>query len=203
MNFLAHLRLSGENEQIMVGNFIADHIRGNKIKRYPPGVIVGIELHRKIDFYTDHHPVFMQSRQRMHEKYHKYAGVIMDIFYDHFLAVNWKDYSEIDLHSFVSFCYGVMVKNYTMLPAYTKRILPFMIFQNWLVNYSNMQGLQRSFDGMAKRATFNSNMDKVIGDLKKDYKLYEAEFQLFFPDIIGFSENEMKKLLNDDKSLIL
>ena len=201
MNFLAHLRLSGENEQIMVGNFIADHIRGNKIKRYPQGVIVGIELHRKIDYYTDHHPVFMQSRQRMHEKYHKYAGVIMDIFYDHFLAVNWKDYSEIDLHSFVSFCYGVMVKNYTLLPAHTKRILPFMIIQNWLVNYSNMQGLQRSFDGMAKRATFNSNMDKVLVDLKKDYKLYESEFKLFFPDILVYVENEMKLLQSEEKGI--
>lgn len=199
MNFLAHLRLSGENEQIMVGNFVADHIRGNKIKRYPTGVIVGIELHRKIDYYTDHHPVFMQSRERMHEKYHKYAGVIMDIFYDHFLAVNWRDYSEIDLHSFVSFCYGVLLKNYTLLPAHTKRILPFIILQNWLVNYANMQGLQRSFDGMAKRATFNSNMDKVIVDLKKDYKLYEAEFKLFFPDIIEYTNEEMKKLLEVER----
>jgi acyl carrier protein phosphodiesterase len=195
MNFLAHLRLSGDNEQIMVGNFVADHIRGNKIKRYPSNVIVGIELHRKIDYYTDHHPVFVQSRERLHEKYHKYAGVIMDIFYDHFLAVNWKNYSEIDLHSFVSFCYGVLLKNYTLLPAHTKRILPFIILQNWLVNYSNMQGLQRSFDGMAKRAKFNSNMDKVIFDLKKDYKLYEAEFKLFFPDIIEYTNQEMKVLM--------
>lgn len=199
MNFLAHLRLSGENEQIMIGNFIADHIVGNKLAKYPPKVVIGVELHRKIDYYTDHHPVFIKGKERLHKNYHKYAGVILDIFYDHFLAVNWKTYSDIDLHSFVSFSYGVLLKNYPILPMPTKKLLPFIIVQNWLVNYSNFPGLQRAFDGMAKRASFKSNMEKVLVDLKKDYKLYDAEFNQFFPDMLAFAEAEMEKMLNTPK----
>ncbi len=191
MNFLAHLKLSGDHEKIMLGNFIADHIRGNKIHHFPQEVIDGIMLHRKIDYYTDHHPAFIQTRTRLHKKYHKYAGVIADIFYDHFLARNWDEYAEISLSHFTSYSYGILLRNYTILPRKTKQLLPFIIMQNWLASYGKFDGLTRAFDMMARRAKNKSNMEFAVNDLQADYELYKADFERFFPDIAAFCENEL------------
>jgi len=194
MNFLAHLKLSGDHEKIMLGNFIADHIRGNKIQHYPQEVIDGIMLHRKIDYYTDHHPAFIQTRNRLHKKYHKYAGVIADIFYDHFLARNWDEYSEISLSHFTSYSYGILLRNYSLLPRRTKQLLPFIIMQNWLASYGKFDGLNRAFEMMARRAKNKSNMEFAVEDLQADYELYKADFDRFFPDIAAFCENELNIL---------
>lgn len=198
MNYLAHLKLSGDHEYIMLGNFIADHIRGNKIERYPKEVVDGIMLHRKIDYYTDHHPEFMKTRARLHTKYHKYAGVIADVFYDHFLAKNWSEFSEFHLSSFTSYSYGIMLRNYSMLPSTTKKILPFFIMQNWLASYAKMEGLRRSFQVLARRANYKSNMEYVVDDLIDDYELYEAEFRAFFPDIAAYCQKELDILFPAD-----
>ena len=199
MNFLAHLKLSGDHEYIMLGNFIADHIRGNKISHLPQEVIDGIMLHRRIDYYTDHHPEFMKTRARLHEKYHKYAGVIADIYYDHFLAKNWNDYSEYHLSSFTTYSYGILLRHYSLLPSRTKKILPFFIMQNWLTSYRKFEGLRRSFQYMAKRANFKSDMEFAVEDLIDDYELYEAEFKAFFPDIATYCQNELDKLFPADR----
>jgi acyl carrier protein phosphodiesterase len=199
MNFLAHLKLSGDHEKIMLGNFIADHIRGNKIHHFPQEIIDGIMLHRKIDYYTDHHPAFIQTRTRLHKKYHKYAGVIADIFYDHFLARNWDDYSEISLSHFTSYSYGVLLRNYTILPRKTKQLLPFIIMQNWLASYGKFDGLTRAFDMMSRRAKNKSNMEFAVHDLRADYDLYQADFERFFPDIAAFCENELAILFPGEK----
>ncbi len=198
MNYLAHLKLSGDHEYIMLGNFIADHIRGNKIERYPKEVVDGIMLHRKIDYYTDHHPEFMKTRARLHPKYHKYAGVIADVFYDHFLAKNWSEFSEFHLSSFTSYSYGIMLRNYSILPSKTKKILPFFIMQNWLTSYAKMEGLRRSFQVLARRANYKSNMEYVVDDLIDDYELYEAEFRAFFPDIAAYCQKELDILFPAD-----
>ncbi len=199
MNFLAHLKLSGDHEYIMLGNFIADHIRGNKISHLPQEVIDGIMLHRKIDYYTDHHPEFMKTRARLHEKYHKYAGVIADVIYDHFLAKNWNDYSEHALSSFTTYSYGILLRHYSLLPSTTKKILPFFIMQNWLTSYRKFEGLRRSFQILSKRANFKSNMEYAVEDLIDDYELYEAEFRAFFPDIATYCQNELDILFPADQ----
>lgn len=199
MNFLAHLKLSGDHEKIMLGNFIADHIKGNKIHHFPQEVKDGIMLHRKIDYYTDHHPAFIQTRTRLHKKYHKYAGVIADIFYDHFLARNWDDYAEISLSHFTSYSYGILLRNYTILPRKTKQLLPFIIMQNWLASYGKFDGLTRAFDMMALRAKNKSNMEFAVNDLQADYELYKADFERFFPDIAAFCEKELSILFPGEK----
>lgn len=186
MNYLAHLFLSGDSEHLLLGGFIADHIKGNKISRYSEEVKKGIELHRHIDYYTDHHPVFIETRARLHLNQHKYAGVVADILYDHFLSIHWKKFSKLELPNYVSYCYGMLLRNYTMLPAKTKKILPFIIMQNWLVNYQSFEGLNRSFEMMARRVKYKSNIATAVQDLKTDYKAYNDEFLAFFPDIQKF-----------------
>ncbi len=112
MNFLAHLYLSGKNEELIVGNFIADHVKGNNVFKYNEGIQKGIRLHREIDTFTDTHPVFLKSKNRLATDYRKYAGVIVDMFYDHFLSANWKLYDDEDLESFVDRMHDVIIKRY-------------------------------------------------------------------------------------------
>ena len=192
MNFLAHLYLSPEDEHITLGNFIADAVKGKDFNKYNDKIKEGILLHRAIDKYTDQHPVFRRSSQRLNVKYKKYSVVIIDIYYDHFLARNWEDYSKTDLVDFVSRAYKILAKNYFLLPKKSKRILPFMIAQNWLVGYANFVDLQRVFNGMARRTAFDSGMENALTDLKNNYTIFENDFREFFPELIEF-----KSFIND------
>ncbi|MFO7613661.1 MAG: ACP phosphodiesterase [Bacteroidales bacterium] len=185
MNFLGHLFLSGKNEDIIVGNFIADAVKGNSFNKYPDGIAKGIRLHREIDHFTDHHPVFLSSRSRLYPRYRMYAGVIVDIYYDHYLAKNWQDFSEEKLQYVVSKAYFLLIRRIHLLPPGSKRILPFMITQNWLVNYKDLNSLQRVFNGMDRRTGHRSGMGGAIEDLLIHYQEYESEFKEFFREIIN------------------
>jgi acyl carrier protein phosphodiesterase len=184
MNFLAHLYLSPKNEEIMFGNFIADSVKGKVFDTYSEKIQQGILLHREIDQYIDSHPVFKESKKRLSPRYRMYSGVITDIFYDHFLAKNWSEYSDKELSRFVSSAYQMLIKKFLLLPARSKRTLPFMIAQNWLVNYANFKDLRKVFRGMSRRTSNTSPMLNAVDDLELHYELFEAEFRAFFPDII-------------------
>lgn len=189
MNFLAHLYLSGKNDEIALGNFIADAVKGKAILNYEENIKKGILLHREIDSFTDKHEVFKKSKKHLHNKYGRYSGVIVDIFYDHFLASNWKNYSKTELKDFTFNAYKFALKRYNILPKKTKRILPFMIAQNWLAGYANLNELKRVFYGMDRRTDFKSGMQCAVDDLLNKYPDFDEEFKTFFPDVIGFVEN--------------
>lgn len=190
MNFLAHLYLSGNSTELMIGNFIGDSVKGKNYKKYSNGIIEGITLHRKIDTYTDNHQIVMKSKIRLRPNYHKYAGVIVDVFYDHFLAANWIDYSPVPLYEYAQSVYNIMTDNLNNLPERTKEMLPYMVLGNWLVRYAKIDGIDRALKGMATRTKFRSNMEHAAGDLEKDYHLYETEFKTFFPELIKYVNSQ-------------
>ena len=196
MNFLAHAFLSGDDDNVLIGNFIADAVKGNNIDKFSEDIHKGILLHREIDKYTDHHPVFIQSRNRIEEEYGRYSGVVIDIYYDHFLAKNWEQYSNTDLSEFALKVYGLMLANYSILPPKSRRILPFMIIHNWLVGYSRFKDLQWVFNGMSRRSKkYNSGMEKAVESLKNDYENFGNDFQKFFPEMIEAAVGFRAKLL--------
>ncbi len=196
MNFLAHLYLSGDEEDVIVGNFVADAVKGNKLQGFPEGMERGIRLHREIDHYTDRHPVFRVSKSRLSPKYRMYAGVIVDLYYDHFLAKYWSEYSEEDLQKIVSRTYFLLIRRFNLLPPRSRRILPFMISQNWLVGYRDLAVLQKVFNGMSRRTSHPSGMENAIEDLQADYLSFENDFRAFFPDLI----KHIDKYRNDLKA---
>lgn len=195
MNFLAHLYLSGDNRELQFGNFIADAVKGSHMNGYPDMIRKGILLHREIDSFTDTHPVFRQSRRRLSVKYDKYSGVIVDLYYDHYLSKYWSDFSTSDIKKHVASAYLNLVLRFDLLPQRSKRILPFMITQNWLVGYADLDALKRVFKGMARRTNYLSGMENAVEDLENDYNLYEAEFREFFPEIIHHTEQHKKALI--------
>ncbi len=190
MNFLAHIYLSFGNDEITLGNFIADSIRGNRHKHLPINVQKGIMLHRAIDTFTDAHPTVRKSTRRLHKNYSHYSGVIVDIFYDHFLAKNWEQYSETPLDIFVEQFYDLLEENYTILPDGVKRMMPYMISDNWIYNYSNLDGISRVLSGMNRRTKNISKMNYAILDLETHYVEFEKEFSVFFEELIAYSKQK-------------
>jgi acyl carrier protein phosphodiesterase len=195
MNFLAHLYLSGNHPDLMVGNFIADHVKGNQIDLFKSSVKDGILLHRSIDAYTDGHQIVRQSVIRLRPAFRKYAGVIVDMFYDHFLAKNWHDYSEITLEVFTARCYSVLQNYKGPLPERTRKMLYFMVRDNWLLAYSRTEGIQAALDGMATRTSFYSGMENATEALLEGYDNYLMEFRKFFPDLIIHASNKRNELI--------
>ncbi|EAR01453.1 ACP phosphodiesterase [Maribacter sp. HTCC2170] len=194
MNFLAHIYLSFGDDEITIGNFIADSIRGNKIDHFPSRIQKGVLLHREIDTYTDSHSIPKISSKRLHKNYSHYSRVIVDIFYDHFLAKNWKSYSEIPLDVFVENFYDLLEDNYSVLPTGVQRMMPYMISDNWIYNYSKMEGIGRVLNGMNRRTKNRSKMNFAILDLEEHYNDFEKEFTLFFEELITFSKQKFISL---------
>ncbi|MFK7812619.1 MAG: ACP phosphodiesterase [Maribacter sp.] len=190
MNFLAHIYLSFEDDEITIGNFIADSIRGNKFKHLPKRVQKGIKLHREIDSFTDAHPTWRKSTKRLHKNYGHYSGIIVDIFYDHFLAKNWKQYSDTPLDVFVDNFYDLLEDNYDILPIGVHRMMPYMISDNWIFNYSKMKGIGKVLNGMNRRTKNKSKMNFAILDLEEHYEKFENEFTSFFEELTTFSKQK-------------
>ncbi len=187
MNYLAHIYLSGDNKMIKIGNFMADSIRGKSYEVYERDIKRGILLHRAIDSFTDMHPIYRQSKHRLHSKYGHYSGVIMDIFYDHFLAKNWSLYSKIPLEEFTTDFYILLETNYEILTDKVKSIIPHMRNKNWLLSYSTIEGLQIIMNQMNYRIKNRVPMDESIQELQEYYTEFESEFKLFFTEIQAFS----------------
>lgn len=196
MNYLAHAYLSGDNEEIIIGNFIADHIKGRPDHRFAGAIMDGIRLHWYIDEFTDSHPVVKQSVERLKPVYKRYSTVIVDLYYDHFLASNWKNYSNIPLKRFTRRIYRIMLKHYRILPAKTRRILPFMMADDWLAGYGRPQGIKLALSGMARRTRFESGMQNAVNELYQEYDLFKGEFQAFFPSVIESTEQFRTQLNN-------
>ncbi|MBZ4033714.1 acyl carrier protein phosphodiesterase [Flavobacterium sp. 17A] len=183
MNFLAHIYLSGENDFIKIGNFMADGIRGKQFEHFPLDVQKGILLHRFIDTYTDSHDIFRKSTKRLHERYHHYSGVIVDIVYDHFLAKNWSNYSDEKLESFISRFYNSLHDNYEILSEKTQDLMPYMIGRNWLLSYRTVDGIHQILTQMDRRSKNISQMQYAVEELREFYDEFEEEFTLFFEEI--------------------
>jgi len=195
MNFLAHIYLSGTEKELIIGNFIADGIKGKKYLKYPPIIQKGILLHRAIDSFTDGHPTVRQSTARLHAKYSHYSGVIVDILYDHFLAKNWSQYHHEPLQTFVANFYALLQSHFHLLPPRIQRMTPHMIANNWLLSYATIEGISTILAQMNVRTKRLSRMDKAVIDLEAYYSEFETEFTSFFKDLIDFSNKKRNELL--------
>ena len=186
MNFLAHAYLSGNDNKILVGNFIGDFIKGKQFQEYDERIKRGIILHREIDSYTDSHKIVHHSKAILTEKYRHYSGVIVDIFYDHFLAKNWSDYHDKGLLEYTEGVYNTLQDHHQILPARMRQMLTYMVPDNWLYNYSFLEGIQQVLKGMSRRTKFDSGMENAVADLEDHYEEFQDDFKLFFPDLINF-----------------
>lgn len=190
MNFLAHQYLSGESEKVKIGNFIGDYIKGKKYLDYHPEIQKGILLHRSIDYFTDRHPIVLQSSNRLKKGYKKYSGVVIDVIYDHFLAKKWDQYHTQAISKFVTQSHEILVRNYLILPYQVKFFLPFIIQSRRLESYSTLEGLQSALEIMSRRTSLPDQTNYAIQTLQDQYDDFEFEFDSFMNDLIGYVRNK-------------
>lgn len=169
----------------MVGNFIADTVRGKRMDEYPESIREGILLHRFIDTFTDEHPTVLLTRKRLYPHFGKYAAVVQDVFYDHFLAKNWKSHHHLELNEFTAFVYQTLGESRHHFNQRAERTFHFMQSQDWLSNYATEEGIHRSLSGLSRRAKFTSNMEKSIPVLRAKRSDLEEDFAAFFPELVA------------------
>ena len=190
MNYLSHIYLSGESEEIKLGNFIGDFVKGKQFLKYPPAVAKGIMLHRYIDSYTDSHSIVNECIMKLRPGFGKYSGIVIDIFLDHFLAVNWHDYSYEKLSSFTKRFHAMLLSNFFQLPSQVKMFLPFLIQNKRLQSYASFEGIEKTLRIMVQRTSLPSETDFAMKILEDEYHYFNNAFKRFFPEIINFAETK-------------
>lgn len=190
MNYLAHILLSGKDGQVQVGNFIGDAVKGRSYENYPVRIRQGILLHRSIDDFADHHKDVKEAVALAKVKFGRYAGVMTDMFFDYFLARNFRQYSEISLRCFTFRFYLSLVRNYFYLPVRIKRFVWHFILTDRLGRYASLRGLKQSLQIMAEYKKLPVNPEEAIAFLTEHERQLEKLFGHFFPEIWKFCREQ-------------
>jgi len=195
MNFLAHLYLSGDVNQLMIGNFIGDYVKGKKYEQFSPQIQQGILLHRKIDEFTDKHPIVKASTVRFKPCYQRYASVVIDVIYDHYLAILWSQFSNEDLGSYVTRVHTFLLRHYFVLPARVKGFLPFLIKSRRLENYQYLWGIEKSLSIMANHSSLPEKSKCAIEIVQSQYDDLKEEFIAYFIELQAMVEDYTRDFL--------
>jgi acyl carrier protein phosphodiesterase len=167
----------------MLGNYMGDFIKASEVENLPAEIKKGVLLHRFIDEYTDNHQEVLKSKELVRPYFKKYSPVVIDIFYDHFLALNWEKFHHEKLDVYAQKVYVLLENNKLILPTKSLRFLQYLTQNNMLVNYKTIQGMEKVFQRMSYRASFNSGMEKAHVTLQKHFDELEMHFNSFFPDL--------------------
>jgi acyl carrier protein phosphodiesterase len=192
MNYLAHLLLAGEDPEEKLGALMGDFTRGrleNLARHYPPGIMQGIATHRRIDHFTDRHHRFMQSKARFSKPRRRYAGIIVDVLYDHFLSHHWDRFSVIDRRAFISDVYDLLERNHHRLPERLQRASTLMITQDWLGSYHHIDQIGEVYDRMSRRLRRPNTLRGSLEEVRENYPDLERDFADFFPALVDHTQS--------------
>ena len=184
MNYLAHLFLSGRTEQALIGGLLGDFVKGAIGDRYDARVCKGISLHRKIDRYTDDHEVVLASRRLVSQERRRFAGIMVDVFYDHFLACHWSRYAALSLDEFTHEVYAILLRHHHNFPQRLQYIVPRMVHDDWLGSYRELWRVGAALDGISRRLRRSNTLTGGLRELEANYARFEAHFLAFFPQLM-------------------
>ncbi|MEW6125683.1 MAG: ACP phosphodiesterase [Acidobacteriota bacterium] len=201
MNYLGHLYLAEDTAHSLVGNLLGDFVKGSIPDQFPDEIRKGILLHRRVDSFTDSHPVFRESLRMFSPARRRFAGIMLDIFYDHYLAKHWATYSKVALDQFSQKVYQVLRHHYAILPERLQRMLPYIIEEDWLTSYQELDTIDRTLRRLAKRFKRRNDLMSGIEELHANYEFFESGFHDFFPAVIHFVENQRKTLNITDATI--
>ncbi|MGE5259121.1 MAG: ACP phosphodiesterase [Hyphomicrobiales bacterium] len=196
MNYLSHLLLAGGSEDALLGSLLGDFVKGSTGGRFNAAISEAILLHRKIDSFSDTHVITSRSRDRISPPRRRFAGIIIDVGYDHFLSRHWCRFSMVDLESFAERVYAVLRKNRDLLPERLSRILPRMIAENWLGGYMHLERVGDALDRIAGRLTRGARFMRAVNEIEDNYKALERDFLAFFPDLVAFCADWKRRVEN-------
>lgn len=193
MNYLAHALLAGPQPASRLGGMLGDFVKGpldSLAPHFPPDVLAGIALHRRIDTYADGHAAFRASRQRVSTSRRRFSGVMVDMFYDHFLARLWADYCTQPLEAFTEKTYALLIANESLLPPRLAHALPHMHAEDWLASYRSVEAIGEALDRMSAHRLRRANrLAGAVEELRGGYAAFEEDFRTFFADATEFAES--------------
>lgn len=193
MNYLAHIFLAGDSEESVLGNLMGDFVKGSIGNGFHPEIEKGIRTHRKVDVFTDSHEIFKASKKLMSPERRRFAGVIIDLAFDHLLSRNWASYSDFDLGSLIRETYVLLDRRKAILPERFRLFLPRMIEEDWLGSYRTLEGtgiaLDRISERLRRRFHRENKLKGAIEEVETNYKALEKNFNTFFPELISFVED--------------
>lgn len=186
MNYLAHLFLAGAEPQAIIGSLLGDFTKGPIPTDWPPALQAAVALHRRIDSFTDRHPVVRLSRQRFQSRFRRYAGILIDLYYDHFLACEWPRYSTVPLEQFRHSVYTLLHDAHPTFPPAMQRSVAYMLRYDLLLSYRDVDGIARALRGIETRLKRPSALGEAVTDLRDHYSAFSSDFGHFFPQLIDF-----------------
>lgn len=187
MNYLAHVRLAGDEPQSVIGNFIGDMVKGRVGDEYPPGVRRGIMMHRRIDAWTDSHERTRECARLVSPPRRRWSRVMVDIFYDHLLVKNWDGYSDENLGDFLDRVYGVILGAKDVLPGAVFDAASAMVSSGWIERYATPEGLAAVFVGVSKRIGRENPLAGAEEELFCNYDEMNRHFRAFFPEVLEYA----------------
>jgi acyl carrier protein phosphodiesterase len=165
---------------------MGDFAKGAIDSNLPTVIRQNIELHRSIDAFTDAHPIVGASKRRLRPEFRRYGGILVDIFYDHFLADNWVKFACFPLDRFIRSVYAVLIVHYDTLPVPMRRSVSYMIATDLLLSYRNIAGVERALRGIEGRLKRPSRLSEAVADLHTHYADLKADFDIFFPALRAY-----------------
>lgn len=187
MNYLAHLFLAHRSPEGLAGCFLGDFVKGRLGGDCDPALGRGIRLHRRIDSFTDAHRATAASRRRFTGPRRRYAGIIVDLAYDHFLARHWDRYAGQPLEGFAASAYRALASQRDRLPEVPRAVLARMIEGDWLCGYRRMAGLEAACEGVALRLRHGAALAGACDEIRAHYGALEEDFRRFFPDLVEYA----------------
>jgi acyl carrier protein phosphodiesterase len=186
MNYLAHAYLSFHQPDILVGNMISDYVKGKKKFDYSAGIQKGMNLHRAIDTFTDDHAVTKEAKEIFRPHYRLYAGAFIDVVYDHYLATDPTIFTDASLQEFAATTYQHLEPYSAIFPERFAYMFPYMKTQNWLYNYQERWGIEKSLHGVVRRATYLTESATAFRLFEENYDRLQNYYQQFFPELLTF-----------------
>ena len=183
MNYLGHLFLSGSDEKILLGNFLGDHVSNKTLHLYDSSILKGIELHREIDLFTDSHPISQELRAMLFDQYRHRSRVILDLFYDHFLAADFCDFQSVSLLDYINKVSDILHKQLHLMPDSAKHYFMAMRKNGWLEGYNSIDGIRLVLNQMSRRKNIDS-MGSSVEFLEKHYPHFRTETHAFLHQVI-------------------
>jgi acyl carrier protein phosphodiesterase len=189
LNFLAHLSLAEPGPLGLLGSLMGDFVKGPLPGRHPAPLARALWLHRRVDSFTDAHPLVRASRDRIRPPYRRFAGIMIDVVYDHFLARDWARYSDEPLAGFTSRVYALLEAHGEILPARLRAIAPLMAGGDWLGSYAHIDAVEGTLERMGGRLKRGNALRGCGGELRREYAQLERDFHAFFPVAMAFCDS--------------
>jgi acyl carrier protein phosphodiesterase len=193
MNFLAHAFLARDSIDLLLGSLMGDFVKGPLTDRYAPAITRGLVLHRGVDTYTDAHVLVARSRARISPPRRRYAGIMVDLFYDHFLARHWDDYATVPLPEFTASVYSTLLERRDLLPERLQNIASNMARTDWLGSYRDTTNVGIALDRIGTRLTRGNALLDSVEELVANYDGLEEDFRAFFPEVVRFAEEYVRE----------